>query len=68
MNDNITIEELKEMIIDQLDIEDVIERFQISVKDLVEAFSDRVEEYYEQLLAELAINDDGFGYNEDETS
>lgn len=60
----LTIEELKDRIVRCLDATDFLEIVQLDIEDLVEAFTDRVEEYYDQLISELPIF--GFGDEEEE--
>jgi Mg/Co/Ni transporter MgtE len=55
----LTVEELKERIIAQMDPDTLIEVLGISVEDLVEALSDHIEENYERLIHELP--EDEFG-------
>lgn len=58
----ITLEELKEKIVEQVDEVDLIDLLKLTTKDLVEAFEDLIEENSEKLIKELDIetsdNDD----------
>lgn len=47
-----TIAELQEWLIDHYDINDIVEILQISPEEVVEAFSYKIEECYEQLERE----------------
>lgn len=58
---NPTIEELKEQIVDHIDPDEFLEVLDIGIEELVEAFSDKIEENYEPLLEVLPDN----GYGED---
>ena len=49
----LTIEELKERIIAQVDPNDLLELLDISMEDLVEALSDHIEENYVKIAREL---------------
>jgi predicted nucleic acid-binding protein len=49
----ITIEELKERVIEQMDTDDLLEVLQIDITELVEAFTDKIEEHYDRLVQEL---------------
>jgi hypothetical protein len=53
MNDNITIRELQERAAERLDPDELVELLDISSEELVEAFPDKIEEHYEQLVQEL---------------
>ena len=61
MNANLTIEELKERIVDHLDPDDFLEVLDIGIEELVEAFTDKIEEQYEQLIEDLS----DYGLGED---
>lgn len=50
---NLTIPELKEKIIEQIDEVMLIELLGISTEDLVNAFLDKIEDKYDILCAEL---------------
>lgn len=49
----LTIEELKERLIAQMDPDMLVEVLGISIVDLVEALSDHIEDNYERLIHEL---------------
>jgi hypothetical protein len=53
MNDNITIREIQERAAERLDPDELVELLDISSEELVEAFPDKIEEHYEQLVQEL---------------
>lgn len=53
MNDNITIREVQERLAERRDPDEIIELLDIESSELVEAFPDKVEFYYEQLVQEL---------------
>lgn len=50
----LTLEELKERIIAQVDPDDLLELLNISMEDLVEALSDFIEEKYGTIARELS--------------
>jgi hypothetical protein len=52
-----TIRELKERLVQQVDIVTLLEVLKISSEELVEAFSDKIEESFEQLTAEFDEDD-----------
>jgi hypothetical protein len=54
----LTLNELKERIIAQVDPNDLLELLDISMEDLVEALSDFIEENYVKVARELP--DDGY--------
>jgi hypothetical protein len=62
MNDNITIREIQERAAERLDPDELVELLDISSEELVEAFPDKIEEHYEQLVQELF---DEFGQDEE---
>lgn len=49
----LTIEELKERVITTMDCDDLLEVLQIDITELVEAFTDKIEEHYDRLIQEL---------------
>lgn len=49
----ITLEELKERLIKQFDEIGILEALEINSEDLVNAFSDRIEDRYDWLVSEL---------------
>ena len=49
----LTLKELKEKMVDNLSEIDVLELLEISTEDLVERFSDKIEDKYEQILNQL---------------
>lgn len=53
MNDNITIRELQERLAERYDPDEIVEMLDIESSELVNAFPDKVEFYYEQLVQEL---------------
>ncbi len=53
----LTLEELKERIIAQVDPDDLLELLDISMEDLVEALSDHIEENYVKIARELPDDD-----------
>lgn len=61
MNDCITIREIMERLIERWDADEILEALDISSTELVEAFQDKIEEHYEQLVPELF---DEFGTEE----
>ncbi len=50
---DLTIEELKVRIINQFDADLFLELLDIGIEELVEAFTDKVEEYYDTLIQEV---------------
>lgn len=52
----LTLSELKEVIAERTDEITILELLDINAEDLVEVFSDRIEERYEQLLKEYEDN------------
>lgn len=63
---DITIEELKERIVDQMDVDDLLEVLQIDITELVEAFTDKIEEHYDRLVQELCDESGEGSYSEEE--
>lgn len=57
---DLTLEELKEKIVDHMDPDEFIEFLDIGIEDLVEAFSDMIEDNYERLIEEVP-NSEMFG-------
>lgn len=55
----LTLSELKERIIAQVDPDDLLELLNISMEDLVEALSDFIEDNYVKIARELP--DDSYG-------
>ena len=51
----LSIEELKEKIVDQVDELDIIDLLGLTTHDIVNAFEDRVEELYHKIIKELDI-------------
>jgi len=49
----LTLQELKEKMTENLSEIDVLELLEISTEDLVERFSDKIEDKYEQILNQL---------------
>lgn len=49
----LTIEELKEKIIEQLDEVDLIDLLGLTTQDIVYAFTDKIEDKFETICAEL---------------
>lgn len=49
----LTLTELKEKMVDNLSEIDVLELLEIDTVDLVERFSDKIEDKYEQILNQL---------------
>lgn len=49
----LTLEELKDRLVTQFDPEDLIELLNIKMRDMVEAFEDKIELYYNKLMGEL---------------
>lgn len=62
MSDNITIRELQERLAERRDPDEIVELLDIESSELVEAFPDKVEFYYDELVQELF---DEFGTDED---
>lgn len=58
----VTIRELQERAAERLDPDELVELLDISSEELVEAFPDKIEEHYEQLVQELF---DEFGTDEE---
>ncbi len=50
----LTIAELKDRIVSQVDTVDLLEYLEISIEELVEAFTDKIEENYDTLVQELS--------------
>jgi hypothetical protein len=59
---DVTIEELKERITERMDAEELLDTLEIGIEELVEAFPDKIEDNYEQLVQELF---DEFGEDEE---
>lgn len=53
MYHDLTINELKDRIIASMDTTDLIEALDIGIVELAEAFTDKIEDYYERLIEEL---------------
>ena len=53
MNVELTLEELKERIVSQLDPDTLLELLNIRMEDLVEALSDYIEDNYVKIAREL---------------
>jgi hypothetical protein len=53
----LTIEELKEKIVEQVDEVDIIDLLGITTQDIVNAFEDRVEELHEKIKHELDLTE-----------
>lgn len=51
----LTIEELKEKIIDQIDEVDIIDLLGLTTEDIVNAFEDRVEDKQSKIIKELEL-------------
>lgn len=49
----VTIEELKERITERMDADELLDTLEIGIEELVQAFPDKIEEHYEQLVQEL---------------
>ena len=49
----LTLQELKDKMVENLSEIDVLELLEISTEDLVERFSDKIEDKYEQILNQL---------------
>jgi len=60
---SLTLEELKEAVLDRLDADDLIDILDISAEELLEAFTDRLEEKREKFDY---IEEEVFYPNEDE--
>lgn len=58
MPDNITVRELQERLAERCDPDEIVELLDIESSELVEAFPDKVEFYYEQLVQELFDDED----------
>lgn len=52
-NVDVTIEELKERIVERMDADELLDTLEIGIEELVEAFPDKIEDNYEQLVQEL---------------
>ena len=52
----ITLEELKEKIVEQIDEVNLIDFLRLTTKDLVDAFEDLIEEQSERLIKELDMD------------
>ncbi len=46
----LTLEELKDRIVSQWDATDLLEHLDIGIEDLVEAFTDKIEDRYESII------------------
>ena len=55
---NLTIKELKEKIALEMDELEILEVLEITSSDLVDAFSDRIEERYEKFCEDLKCDDE----------
>lgn len=51
--EELTLEELKDRLVAQFDPEDLIELLNIGIREMVEAFEDKIEQYYDKLMDEL---------------
>lgn len=51
----LTLEELKEKIIDQIDEVDIIDLLGLTTEDIVNAFEDRVEDKQSKIIKELEL-------------
>ena len=49
----LTLSELKEKIVEQVDEVDLIDLLGLTTEDLVNAFEDKIEDKYDNILAEL---------------
>jgi hypothetical protein len=49
----LTLEELMDRLLTQMDPDDILDLLQISTEDLLDKFSDRIEERYEELNDEF---------------
>lgn len=49
----LTLSELKEKIVQQVDEVDLLDMLALTTQDLVDAFEDKIEDRYETFLAEL---------------
>jgi hypothetical protein len=61
----LTLQELKEKIVEQIDEVDFLDILGLTTKDLVEAFEDEIEEQFPKFLKELDLpeeNEDSMGY------
>lgn len=58
---DVTIRELQERLAERYDPDEIVEVLDITSDELVEAFPDKVEEHYDELVQELF----DFGTNED---
>jgi hypothetical protein len=54
----LTIEELKEKIVEQVDEVDIIDLLGLTTQDIVEAFDDIIEEKIQVILKELDLPDE----------
>jgi hypothetical protein len=50
---DLTIEEVKEKIVSQWDAVDFCDYLEIGIEELVEAFNDKIEEYYVEIIQAL---------------
>jgi hypothetical protein len=53
----LTIEELKEKIIEQVDEVDIIDLLGLTTQDIVNAFEDKIEELHEKIKRELDLTE-----------
>lgn len=53
----LTLEELKEKIVEQVDEIDIIDLLGLTTQDIVNAFEERVEELHEKIKRELDLTD-----------
>lgn len=58
---NLTLDELLEKVIEQMDEVDVIDLLGLTTADIVYAFSDKVWDKYNKIISELELeNEDGY--------
>lgn len=59
---DVTIRELQERLAERYDPDEIVEALDVSSAELVEAFPDKVEEHYDELVQELFddLGEDGY--------
>ena len=58
----LTIKELKEKIVEQVDEVDIIDLLRLTTKDIVDAFEDKIEEQQEKIIKELELPEEEEDY------
>lgn len=60
MNDNITVREVQERLAERWNPDEIVDVLEVSSAELVEAFPDKIEDRYEQLVQELFDDEEGW--------